>query len=283
MSIQPDTLTYSTESKGWPSFYDYLPEYMVGMNQYFYTFHEGNLYRHNVNESRNNYYGQANESSITGVLNLKPAVIKLFKTMYYESDAAWSCTSLFTDLSAGSMISTFFEQKEGEWFTFIRENAGTINLKARSVIGIEPCTNLTGPVAGVYTIRFGNIDTDPATSTAYQNIPPSSEISIGDIAYGSIGGVETELGPITNITSTNINIQSTGGTTLYTMPVYGIEVDTSATGAVPSLGQFIYVVKDAVAESHGARGYFMQYTLTNSSIDAVELFQVGSNAMKSFP
>ena len=67
------------------------------------------------------------------------------------------------------------------------------------------------------------------------------------------------------------------------MPVYGIEVDTSTTGAVPSVGQFIYVVKDAVAESHGARGYFMQYTLTNSSIDAVELFQVGSNAMKSFP
>jgi len=282
MSIQPDTLTYSTGSQGWPSFYDYLPEYMVGMNQYFYTFHEGNLYRHNVNESRNNYYGQANESSITGVLNIAPAEIKLFKTMYYESDAAWSCTSLFTDLGAGSMISTFFEQKEGEWFTFIRENAGTVNLKARSVIGIQPCTNLSGPVAGVYTIKFGNFDTDPATSTAYQNIPPSSEISIGDIAYGSIGGLETELGPITNITSTNINI-STDGTILYTMPVYGIEVDTSATGAVPSVGQFIYVVKDAVAESHGARGYFMQYTLTNANTIPVELFQVGSNVMKSFP
>jgi hypothetical protein len=67
------------------------------------------------------------------------------------------------------------------------------------------------------------------------------------------------------------------------MPGYGIELDTSTTGAVPSVGQFIYVVKDAVAESHGARGYYMEYTLTNADTTPIELFQVGSNAMKSFP
>ena len=49
------------------------------------------------------------------------------------------------------------------------------------------------------------------------------------------------------------------------------------------MGQFIYVVKDAVAESHGARGYYMEYTLTNADTTPIELFQVGSNAMKSFP
>jgi len=272
----PDTLTYSNESKGWPSFYDYLPDFMVGMNQYFYTFHKGNLYRHNVNESRNNYYGQPNNSSITGVLNVSPAEIKLFKTMSYESDDAWSCDSLFTDLGSGSMISTYFVQKEGEWFTFLRENAGTVNLRARSVIGIQLVTNIGGPSAGVYKLNFGD-NTTSASTTAFNNIPVPSEVSIGDIAYKSVGGVETELGPITDFTNTNVN------TSLGTYPVYGIKVDTSTTGAVPIVGDFIYVVKDAVAESHGARGYFMQYTLTNSSTSAVELFAVGSNIMKSYP
>lgn len=272
----PDTLTYSNESKGWPSFYDYLPDFMMGMNQYFYTFNEGNLYRHNVNEVRNNYYGFQYNSSITGVLNVAPSEIKLFKTMFYESDDAWNCDSLFTDLGSGSMISTYFVQKEGEWFTFLRENAGTVNLKARSVIGIQSTTNISGPAAGVYTIRFGNFDTT-ATTTAFNNIPIPSEISIGDIAYKSSGGVETELGPITAISDTYVS------TVLGTYPVYGIKVDTSTTGAVPIVGDFIYVVKDAVAESHGARGYFMQYTMTNTNTSPVELFSVGSNIMKSYP
>jgi hypothetical protein len=48
------TLTYSESSKGWPSFYSYHPEWIQGMNQYLYTFKGGNLYRHNVNDTRNN-------------------------------------------------------------------------------------------------------------------------------------------------------------------------------------------------------------------------------------
>ena len=61
------TLSYAEDVKGWPSFYSFFPDYMVGMNGFFYTFGPtinsdgtvsgGCLYRHNVNETRNNYYG----------------------------------------------------------------------------------------------------------------------------------------------------------------------------------------------------------------------------------
>jgi len=51
------TLTYDEGVQGFPSFYSYYPDFMIGMNNYFYTFNGGNLYRHNVNESRNNFYG----------------------------------------------------------------------------------------------------------------------------------------------------------------------------------------------------------------------------------
>ena len=43
------TLTYSETSQGFPSFYSYQPESILGMNNYLYTFNGGNLYRHNTN------------------------------------------------------------------------------------------------------------------------------------------------------------------------------------------------------------------------------------------
>ena len=66
----PDyTLTYSETSSGWPSFYSYYPEYMVGMNNYLYSFSGGNIYQHNTNPVRNNYYGVQGISEITSVFN----------------------------------------------------------------------------------------------------------------------------------------------------------------------------------------------------------------------
>ena len=37
----------------------------MGMNSYFYSFDQGNLYRHNTNTVRNNYYGEQFISSVT--------------------------------------------------------------------------------------------------------------------------------------------------------------------------------------------------------------------------
>ena len=66
------TLSYSEDAQGWPSFYSFFPEYMIGMNGFFYSFNNGRLYRHNTNELRNNYYGEQYTSTITGVLNVEP-------------------------------------------------------------------------------------------------------------------------------------------------------------------------------------------------------------------
>ena len=63
-----------------------------------------------------------------------------------------------------------------------------------------------------------------------------------------------------------------------------ITVNALAAGAVvPTVGQFIMSIKNPVAESHGARGYYLQFTLKNDSTSPVELFSVGSNVMKSYP
>jgi hypothetical protein len=50
------TLTYSEGVAGWVSFYSYYPDWIIGMNNYLYTFKGGNIYKHNTNESRNTFY-----------------------------------------------------------------------------------------------------------------------------------------------------------------------------------------------------------------------------------
>ena len=158
-----ETLTFSDDkrSPGWPSFYTYYPEYIQGMNGYLYTFSEGNLYRHNTNSLRNNYYGNQGISTITSVFNPEPTLsIKLFKTMSYESSHSWAVTDLNTDLSSGSMLETYFEQKEGEWYSYIRSKSGTVDWKLRSGNGIATCTGVTGPAT--------------ATAAAAGSIPYSS-------------------------------------------------------------------------------------------------------------
>ena len=86
------TLTYSASAKGWPSFYSYLPEFMVGMNQYLYSFDGGNLYRHNTNDTRNNFYGSQYSTTIKSVINQQPLENKLFKTLNLEGNAAWGAS-----------------------------------------------------------------------------------------------------------------------------------------------------------------------------------------------
>ena len=108
------TLTYSEGSKGFPSFYSYNPEYMIGMNNYFYSFKNGQLYRHNTNETRNSYYGMTYSSMIKTVINETPLDNKLFKTLNLESTDAWSA-QILTDIAAqsSSIESTSFVKKEG--------------------------------------------------------------------------------------------------------------------------------------------------------------------------
>ena len=62
------TLTYSELTQGFPSFYSYIPDWMIGMNNHFYTFKGGNLYKHNEGVY-NNYYGIQYGSSVTSVFN----------------------------------------------------------------------------------------------------------------------------------------------------------------------------------------------------------------------
>jgi hypothetical protein len=244
------TLSYSEYVQGWTSFFSYIPEMMIGMNSYFYTFKNGNIYRHNSDVvDRNRFYDIPYPSKLTAVFNSDSNVVKNFNTIALNSDDSWY-TNVFTDLSTGFIDSSYFEFKEGDYFAYIRSNANTqdLNLRSTQGIGRPIAVNATVPTSVLVTFSF--------------NL--GSIISLGADAYTSNGGLPQRIGRIIAKTNTTITIDTTNG-------------------SIPLVTDYIFYFQNSIAESYGVRGYYMQFELVNWNINRVELFSVGSSLFKSFP
>lgn len=251
------TLTYSPGVEGWPSFYSFYPEFMIGMNQFFYTFKGANLFRHNSSGGRNTFYGVYTNSSLTSVFNDSPIEKKVFKTISTESESAWNfeCN---TELESGSIASSMFEKKEGSYFAYIRSlsNVPPVipSYLVRYTQGIGSSTAIvTGNPAAVSVVYSGSMKINES-------------LNIGDIMYhgnGVLSGVVVGINRTTN--TVVINTTSLPDCT------------------IPPVGDFTMFVKNAVAESNGVRGDYMVFTITNSSTSKTELFVVQAEVFKSFP
>ena len=263
------TLTYSDMVGGWPSFYSFYPDWMIGMNNYFYTFKGGDLYRHNVNSKRNTFYeqwwtktgnpgGSYTPSMVQSVFNSAPLENKLFKTISLQGDDKWAA-ALETDLQySGFIQAPWFEKKEAAYFAFVRNNSiGEFAL--RSVNGIGKSYQVTGGNVIKFVI----------------NVAIGSIISVGDYLYFSLPPYTTPVlaGKVTAITvdlPNNVN---------------QLTIDTTIPGTtpIPIQDAFFLYVKNSVAESHGVLGHYCTFTIENTSESKVELFAVQTEVMKSFP
>jgi len=251
------TLAYSEQSKGWPSFFSYVPERMIGMNSYFYTFKNGNLYRHNSDDvSRNNFYGVQGISKVAGVFNLDPTSVKNFNTFSTDNDTPWDCT-FYTDLSKGIILSSQFVEKEGGYFAYIRgaSNSNDLKLRSNHGIGVPVSVVSTNPAAVVITFpsRVGSI------------INVGSSIVSGAISSGVVPLIQL-VGTIISRSDKSITVNTT---------VVG--------GNIPLQTDMFLCVKNIEAESYGLRGYYMQFELENSSTSRIQLYNVQSSIFKSYP
>ena len=240
----PNTITFSPSSNGWTSFWSYNPDWMLGLNSSFYTWKQGQLYKHDSNSSRNSFYGVSYPSVITTVFNQEPTQNKMFKTLELESTHPWSAT-FNTDLSNGYNDSTYFLEKEGSWMSYIRSVAGTNDSHELYTQGLGQVLGLTPP----NTIELANVD---------------SNISAGDQLY---------------VYNTNINTLTLIGTvTSSTDTTVTFSLITS-----PAVGDYIVYIKNNLAESFGLRGYYMQVELSILESSPVELFEAASSVFKSSP
>jgi hypothetical protein len=245
------TISYSPAVRGFPTFYSYIPESIIGMSNNLYTFKGGNIFKHHSNESRCEFYGVHNSPncSITMVFNQSPTENKVFKTIALESDDSWKA-EVVTDLQSGIIESSWFEEKEGTYFAFIRAYEDVVNLKQRSIDGVGSLSSIVNVGGTSYELTFDfNI---------------GSILSVGDDLYFNSSPEPLLIGPITNISGKVITVNATAG-------------------PIPSVGYFIFSVKNPQAESHGPLGYYCEVKLTNENTQPVELFSIESSVFKSYP
>ena len=143
------TISYSEKIKGWTSFKSYKPEYAISLNNDYYTFYGGEIYKHHQDDvDYNRFYDVPYESTFTLTFNDIPEAVKSFNTVNYEgtqakvdefisvttTDAAgntltdindneyfnltsktgWYVNSISTNKQTGDVVD--FKEKEGKWF-----------------------------------------------------------------------------------------------------------------------------------------------------------------------
>jgi hypothetical protein len=205
------------------------------------------MWKHYSNNVRNNYYGSQYNSKVTPIINDNPSETKMFKTIVLDTNSPWD-TTITTDMSTGFMDAAYYSLKEGDYYSYIRRVAGNTDLDLMSAQGVGEIDTVTGTSPGVITLDFSfNI---------------GSIISIGDKLYRDNAGIEL-IGVITGLTEDSITM--------------------NVTSVTPAPGDYVLYLKDAEAESYGARGYYMEVELENDSTSEVELFTISSEVFKSFP
>lgn len=248
-----DTLTFSDKSEGWTSKWTYRPEWMIGLNNTFYTFKGGNLFQHDTNTQRTVFYGDTAYYSISTIINQSPTEIKMFKTLALDSTLALDVTG-YTDLDQMEMDISQFVNKEGEWYSYIRRPINQLNYDLVSTQGV----GIASSVTGTNTILIdGEID----------------NINQGDLIYKA--NYNTATSEISNVLLVGTVVSISGSTI----------VTTSFTNA-PVGGNYILAAKQSSVESYGSRGYFLDLTLSRSGSEAQidnELFAVSTSVFKSFP
>ena len=144
------TITYSDNADGWTSFWDYYPDWMIGLSNAFYSWKNGNLWKHNSNQvSRGNFYSTSFASTIKTIFNEDSASTKMFKTLSLDSTNTWTATML-TDLDNGSIQNNEYVEKEGGWYAYIRATnatSNTNNLLSTQGIGNTSPTSAAGITA----------------------------------------------------------------------------------------------------------------------------------------
>jgi hypothetical protein len=146
------TVSFREDVKGWVSFKSFVYESAVSVANDYYTFNDGKLFKHHIEDvDRNTFYGNFTPSSINVILNDGPGTVKSFSTLNYEGSQSkvdvftnkttddfgnviplttdneyfnltvkdgWYVEAIETDKEKGSLNE--FIEKEGKWFNYLK-------------------------------------------------------------------------------------------------------------------------------------------------------------------
>ena len=201
------TVTFKENVKGWVSFKSFITENSSSCANEYYTFKNGDLWKHHhdVPGNRNTFYNIPTSSSFNVILNDAPGIVKSFHTLNYEgSDSkvtlnttdneyynlgnkpGWYVDSIFTNKEKGEVQE--FIEKEGKWFYYLKGR--DIAYDSNSNIAQDPDGFYTWEQGGFAIQGLGAMNGAPSpasilgcTDSTAGNYDPTANIDDGSCTY----------------------------------------------------------------------------------------------------
>lgn len=172
LSMQPvdgtyKTLTFDEDVAGWTSFFDYKPNQGGSLRNNFYTFKNGEIWKHYSpsNTGWGSFYGITYDSAVEVIFNPEVSLVKTFKTINYEGGPGWETLSFYTDSDVSVPVSkatytttladlelqlftNSFKRKEDKYF------ANLVNITPAANSEIVWGNSMTGVKGTTATVRM---------------------------------------------------------------------------------------------------------------------------------
>ena len=272
------TIAFDEAVKGWTSEFTFLPDAGLSLNNNFYTFHRGRIWKHNSQTAdRNTFYGVTSDTEITFVFNEHPTIVKNFKNLGFEgsgatfeeedgvtTDFGWNAT-IETNLENGIVDVVDFVEKEGKNYGWIRGEQTDFrpDTKSSNVGGLGNPSNLS--------LTETNVQDNGIVGTLTFDKLPNS-LSPRDFIYTV--DAETSDPYLVGTVESIVN-----GVVTWTKR--GIQGEVENWNWTPTSDQFFLYAKSDHDKS-GIIGYYSIVTMKNNQSDKdIELFSVNTRAFIS--
>lgn len=128
------TIAFKELTKGFPNFYLFEPDFMLGADNDLYAWENGVMYKMNCSDSRNNFFGNQKAMKIIFYANQEFSIEKVAHTASIQSSHAWN-VKITSNLTETYIPKECFEKIEDYWFSTIMGNTND-NTKANSKFGL---------------------------------------------------------------------------------------------------------------------------------------------------
>jgi hypothetical protein len=249
--VAGDTVAYGTTKGFWLTRYSFIPEHYEYVHNRFFSFNDGDMYRHNVNATRNKFYDVNAESFVHVVSKANPSMIKAFNALSLEGNTGsdgnshWSL-ALSTSKHTAGIGNADFDEREGLYYKRIPR--GTVT---------------AGDSSGENNIVLGEVASNDGATVTFKT-------RISDLPFS----IDTTAAQVFKVDGDNlVNIMSSG--TARVQSVDGRKVLTlSATPDNLSADDILVQTEQASISGDQLRDYYLAITLRSSSTSAVELYAV---------
>lgn len=241
--MSQETISYSDKVNGWTSFHSFVPDWMAKLNNRFFSIKGGQLWLHNDETNPVRNNFYGEQFDSKIVPVLNDSPSD---DKIFKTLVLQSTHSwdakIKTNYTESTIANTEFNKRESRFFAHTRRSESQDDKHAFTAQGVGVIVSSSG-----LDIVFGVLP---------------EMINVGDKLYQVNGSANELIGVITNISGTTLTV--------------------NAITTAPANGFFCYAEKNARVEGSDMRGYYAEIELTNSYTEAVELFAIESNIVKSY-